>query len=205
MRLKSCPRIARTTLAAAGLACILGCPPSSGPGGPTVLSPDRPRPPAPRDVWPPRAVWVVRQVYSSPDQIADLMEKCRQAGLNTVLFQVRGNGTAFHRSTIEPPAVEYGGRDPGFDQLEVACDEAHRRGIALHAWVNVMPAWKGKTPPGDPRQLYNARPEWFWYDQDGRRQPLDDFYVSLNPCLPEVRAYLVSVCLLYTSPSPRDS
>jgi uncharacterized lipoprotein YddW (UPF0748 family) len=40
----------------------------------------------------------------------------------------------------------------------------------------------------------NARPEWLWYDQEGARQAYSErFYVSLNPCLPEVRAYLVAV------------
>jgi uncharacterized lipoprotein YddW (UPF0748 family) len=56
-----------------------------------------------------------------------------------------------------------------------------------------MPAWRGKQPPSDPEQLYHTHPEWFWYDQHNRRQPLDDFYVSLNPCLPEVRRYLVDL------------
>jgi len=124
------------------------------------------------------------------------MEACKQAGFNTVLFQARGNGTVFYRSRIEPFAYEYGG-DPGFDPLKVACREAHRRGMALHAWVNVMPAWRGERPPSDRRQLYNAHPDWFWYDQYGARQPLlqqgKPWYVSLNPCLPEVREYLVSV------------
>ncbi|UCD29966.1 MAG: family 10 glycosylhydrolase, partial [Planctomycetota bacterium] len=99
-------------------------------------------------------------------------------------------------SSIEPFAYEYGG-DRGFDPLEVACREAHKRGMALHAWVSVMPAWRGEGPPRDSRQLYNAHPEWFWYDQKGRRQPLlqrgKAWYVSLNPCLPEVRSHLVKV------------
>jgi uncharacterized lipoprotein YddW (UPF0748 family) len=56
-----------------------------------------------------------------------------------------------------------------------------------------MPAWKGSQLPSNPRQVYNAHPEWFWYDQRGRRQPLGDFYVSLNPCLPAVRQYLVGI------------
>ncbi|RME37138.1 MAG: hypothetical protein D6788_10120, partial [Planctomycetota bacterium] len=64
--------------------------------------------------------------------------------------------------------------------------------LALHAWVNVMPAWRGRRPPGDPRQLYNARPEWFLRDARGNRQPLG-WYNSLNPCLPEVRRYLTAV------------
>ncbi len=145
------------------------------------------------DVWPPRAVWVVRQAYDSPAQIAEVMDQVRSAGLNTVLFQVRGNGTAFYRSSIEPLAYEYTNGDPGFDPLSVACREAHRRGLALHAWVNVMPAWCGGEPPPDSDQLYNAHPEWCLYDQKGKRQPLGSFYVSLNPCLPAVRAYLVRV------------
>lgn len=155
---------------------------------------ERIHPPDPAKVWPPRAVWVVRQAYRSPDEIAELMEKCQQAGINTVLFQVRGNGTLFCRSRIEPLAYEYRNGDPGFDPLEVACQEAHRRGMALHAWVNVTPAWRGAEAPSDPDQLYNAHPEWFLYDQKGRRQPLSpNFYVSLNPCLPEVREYLSKV------------
>ena len=155
--------------------------------------PPRPiEPPAPRDVWPPRAVWVVRRAYNSPEEIAGLMEACRQAGFNTVLFQVRGTATVHYRSAIEPMAYEYRS-PPTFDPLEVACREAHRRGLALHAWVNMMPAWHGPTPPTDPRHVYNTHPEWFWYDQAGRRQPLGNCYVSLNPCLPEVRAYIVSI------------
>jgi uncharacterized lipoprotein YddW (UPF0748 family) len=178
-----------------------GCTPNGATGvtepGPSRVETHAP-PPRPRNVWPPRAVWVVRQTYSSPGEIAALMDNCQQAGFNTVLFQVRGNATAFHRSRIEPPAEEFRGQDPGFDQLAVACEEAHRRGMALHAWVNVMPAWRGTAPPADSRQIYNTRPDWFWYDQHGKRQPLigrsgRPTYVSLNPCLPEVRQYLVSV------------
>lgn len=179
---------------------VVGCTPEGAPAPGTsggakrfnLLPRQEPRPPSPQSVWPPQAIWVVRQRYGSPTEIAALMENVRQAGLNTVLLQVRGTGTAYYRSHIEPMAYEYRG-DPGFDPLEVACREAHRRGLALHAWVNVMPAWHGQAPPSDPRQLYNAHPDWFWYDQHGRRQPLG-WYVSLNPCLPQVREYLVDVC-----------
>lgn len=148
-----------------------------------------------------RAIWVTRFDYRTPADIRRIMKDCQDAGLNAVLFQVRGYGTAFYRSAIEPWADELGGTDPGFDPLAVAVAEAHAHGLELHAWVNVMPGWRGPNPPRNPRQLYNAHPEWFWYDQKGERQPLiqmnegrrEGWYVSLNPCLPEVRAYLVSV------------
>jgi len=165
--------------------------------------PKEPSRPDPNTVWPPHAIWVVRQPYNSPGEISALMERCKQAGFNTVLFQVRGEATAHYRSRIEPFAYEYRSGDPGFDPLEVACREAHRRGLALHAWINVMPAWRGEKPPPDTRHIYYQQPDWFWYDQRGRRQPLG-WYVSLNPCLPEVREYLVKICKEIVTKYPVD-
>lgn len=141
-----------------------------------------------------RAIWVTRFDYRSEEDVRAILLNCAQAGFNTVMFQVRGNGTAFYPSEREPWADELGGDSPGFDPLELAIDEAHRHGMELHAWVNVMPSWRGARPPTDPEQLYRSRPAWHWFDQRGRRQPLvENFYVSLNPCLPEVRDYLVEV------------
>ncbi|MBU0638864.1 MAG: family 10 glycosylhydrolase [Planctomycetes bacterium] len=147
----------------------------------------------PRVTEPMRAIWVTRFDYTTAEDVKRIVQNCADAGFNALLFQVRGNGTAFYDSSFEPWADELGGSDPGFDPLALACDEAHARGVELHAYVNVMPAWRGKQPPDNPEQLYNKRPEWFWYDQNGDRQALSSFYVSLNPCLPEVRTYLVDV------------
>jgi len=139
-----------------------------------------------------RAVWVTRWDFKNPSDIACVMENCRRAGFNTVLFQVRGAGTALYRSRLEPWADELGGRDPGFDPLAIACVEGHRRGLAVHAWVNVIPGWYGDKPPANPKQLYHARANWFWRDASGQRQPLG-WYSSVNPCYPEVRKYLCAV------------
>jgi uncharacterized lipoprotein YddW (UPF0748 family) len=140
-----------------------------------------------------KAIWVTRFDYKTPQDVVRIMDNCHKAGFNTVLFQVRGNATAFYPSRIEPWDSSFGSKNPGFDPLGVASREARRRGLSLQAWVNVMPAWRGTKPPADPNQLYNKRPEWFWYDQTGKRQELTSFYVSVNPCLPEVRKYLVDV------------
>jgi uncharacterized lipoprotein YddW (UPF0748 family) len=140
-----------------------------------------------------RAIWVTRGDFRTAEDIRQIMEDSQQGGFNTVIFQVRGNGTVFYPSRIEPWAEQFGFQDPGFDPLAAAIREAHRRGLELHAWMNVMPAWRGTSPPQCPDQLYHRHPEWFWYDQHGKRQALSTFYVSLNPCLPEVRDYLVRV------------
>ncbi len=148
--------------------------------------------PLPRPI---RGVWVARFHWRSADDIRRIMENSAAIGCNTVYFQVRGEGTVGYPSRIEPWWRESGFRDPGFDPLALAVGEAHRRGLRLEAWVNVMPGWKGPKPPPatDPPQLYAAHPEWFLHDEQGRRQPLGDFYVILNPAYAEVRRHIVSV------------
>ena len=178
-RSAGCIGIVATGLAA--LCVVIGC----HPRGHAVLKPGS-------DGKAIQAVWVTRWDFKSATDIAKVMQNCRAAGFNTVLFQVRGNGTVLYRSKLEPWAKELGGRDPGFDPLAVACDEAHRRGLSLHAWVNVMPGWRGARPPSDRRQLYHAHADWFWRDEKGRRQPFG-WYNSVNPCYPEVREYLTAV------------
>jgi len=165
-----------------------------------------------RRAGPMRAIWVTRYDYKTPADVVRIMDNCKQAGFNTVLFQVRGNGTVAYPSRIEPWSEEFGFKDPGFDPLALAVGEAHRRGLALHAWVNVMPAWRGEAPPPIRTQLYNAHPEWFFYDSARRREPLvhvagserRKWYVSLNPCLPEVRRYLVRLMHEIVSNYPVD-
>jgi uncharacterized lipoprotein YddW (UPF0748 family) len=172
-------RLARSALLAAGALVISGCAQKER----YVAKPESPR-----------AIWVTRWDYRTPDDIARIFDDVAGIGLNTILFQVRGEGTVMYPSRYEPWGREFGGRDPGFDPLAVAVAEAHRRGLSLHAWINTMPGWKGKKPPADPRQLYNAHPDWFLYDRQGRRQPLSAHYVILNPALPEVRDYIAAVC-----------
>lgn len=141
-----------------------------------------------------RAMWVTRFDYETPRDIEKIAEACQLAGMNTILFQVRGAATASYKSALEPWSERYNWADPGFDPLATAIEAAHARGLELKAWVNVMPAWWGTTPPTDPRHVWQAHKDWLWYDQNGKVQPFSDkFYVSLNPCLPEVRRYLASV------------
>ena len=144
----------------------------------------------PEDV---RAIWVTRFEYQSESDVRNILKNCAALGFNTVLFQVRGQADAYYRSSLEPWSERLGGRDPGFDPLDVACRESKRLGLSLHAWVNVMPAWRGRTPPLDPDQICYTHPGWIVVGRDGRRQTFNDHYVCLNPCLPEVREYIVSV------------
>lgn len=53
-----------------------------------------------------RALWVTRWDYSSPGDVTAIFSNARTIGFNTVFFQVRGEATAFYRSTFEPWAWE---------------------------------------------------------------------------------------------------
>ncbi len=143
---------------------------------------------------PMRAVWVARMHYRYPDDVRTIVRNCAALGFNTIFWQVRGEGTVCFPSAIEPWSAQFDFRDPGFDPLALAVEEAHAHGLHIQAWVNVMPGWRGPRPPPVLNQLYLAHPDWFIRDEHDRRQPLhDDFYVILNPCLPQVRGYLTRV------------
>ena len=45
----------------------------------------------------------------------------------------------------------------------------------------------------DRSHLWHRHPDWFLHDRYGKHHRLDDHYTIVNPCLPEVRAYLVAV------------
>jgi uncharacterized lipoprotein YddW (UPF0748 family) len=158
-----------------------------------------------------RAIWVTRWDYKTPSDVRRIMENCAAMRFNVVLFQVRGSGTVFYPSKIEPWAWELTsdgpgttGEDPGWDPLKVAIREAHRRGLELHAYVNVFPAWRSqKFPPRDSGQLWWEHPDWFMCDAAGERMiPRDaeldegvkrDWYSFLSPGVPEVQDYLVEL------------
>ena len=121
-----------------------------------------------------RAVWVTRYDFRTGAEVRAVVANCDKLGFNTILFQVRGEGKPLYRSRLEFPV-------PGFDALEVACEEAHRRGLTLHAWVNVFPAGRSRSAP-----LAVRYSKWLLRERN-------DGYVFLDPQRPEVRAHLAAV------------
>ncbi|MGE4619839.1 MAG: family 10 glycosylhydrolase [Planctomycetota bacterium] len=154
-----------------------------------------------------KALWITRWDYLTESEVRTCIKNAAEAGFDTVLFQVRGNGTVFYRTELEPWAEEFDHQDPGFDPLAVACQEAQRFNISIHAWINAVPGWRGDQPPPetDPAQLWHAHPDWFLHDADGQRQPLQpNYYVALNPCLPEVRQHVANICAELVTNYPID-
>jgi uncharacterized lipoprotein YddW (UPF0748 family) len=148
-----------------------------------------------------RALWVTRWDYSRPEHVTAIMANARTMGFNTVFFQVRGAGTTYFRSAVEPWAweltsrsAESTGREPTWDPLRTAIQEARARGLSIHAYINTLPGWeKNMTPPAASRQLWVSRRDWFMVDRQGRTMPSSPFYSFLNPALPEVQRHLADL------------
>ena len=152
-----------------------------------------------------RALWVTRYDYKSATDVINIMTNSRNYNFNTILFQVRGNATTFYDSDFEPWAWELTGSDPstlgtdpGWDPLAVACEEAHSRGMELHAYMNVFPAWKETVPPPpEVDQLWNTHNGWFMQDASGEvmwpQGWWDYWYTFIDPGVPEVKQHLHDV------------
>lgn len=75
-------------------------------------------------------------------ELADLLDRLKEANFNTVLFQVRARGEVFYRSSLEPLCSLLTGKvngDPGYDPLQFAVEECHKRGMECHAWMVTVP------------------------------------------------------------------
>ncbi|MBN2684791.1 MAG: family 10 glycosylhydrolase [Pontiellaceae bacterium] len=153
---------------------------------------------------PVRAIWVSRYEYKTPADVEKIVKNLAGAGFTDLFFQVRGNGTAYYKSSYEPWAFELSGsgdnvallgKDPGWDPLQLAIDTARGTQLRIHAYMNVLPGWKGLAdPPPEQGQLWSAHPDWFMVDSFGSKMlPTPGWYAFINPVMPEVRAHLKAV------------
>ena len=97
--------------------------------------------------------WPSRAGLSAAEQKQELLailNKAVQLKLNAVILQIRPNGDAFYKSSLEPWSAWLSGPgvNPGYDPLAFAVQEAHRRGLELHAWFNPFRATISGRPVG---------------------------------------------------------
>lgn len=125
-------------------------------------------------------------VAKQKEEFIKILEDVKGLGMNTVILQVRPKGDALYRSNINPWSdVLTGtqGQDPGYDPLAFAIEEAHKRGIKLHAWLN---PYRVTTSGTDVNALAG--------NHFARNNPATLFTYNnalyYNPGLPEVRQHI---------------
>ncbi|MBR0037898.1 MAG: family 10 glycosylhydrolase [Bacteroidales bacterium] len=129
----------------------------------------------------------------SPDQckkyLQQVVEDLSDAGFNAIIFQMRPEGDAFYKSSIEPWSRFLTGTQglapkPEWDPMAYLIALCHQHQMEFHAWLNPYRMTASKWTRLDPNHLYNKHPEWFVrYD--------DKLY--LNPAMPECRSYVRDV------------
>lgn len=149
-----------------------------------------------------RAVWVASvsnvdwpsrpglSVAQQQGEFRAILDRAVGLGLNTVVVQVRPTADALWPSRFEPWSQWLTGAqgvNPGYDPLAFLIEEAHARGLALHAWFNPFRVSKqddpGRLVADHPARLH---PEWV-FAYAGQ--------LYYNPGLPEVRAHVLDAVM----------
>lgn len=121
--------------------------------------------------------------------VRQTLDQLKANKFNAVIYQVKPTNDALYPSKLAPWSsyITGGkqGKNPGYDPLLIMVNEAHNRGMELHAWVNPYRV----TMPGQsleslaPSNVARTNPNWIV--KYGKQ-----YY--LNPGLPEVQNYFIS-------------
>ena len=130
-------------------------------------------------------------------ELRAILDKLQAGNINAVCLQVRSQGDALYKSSYEPWAIALTGtrgKDPGYDPLEYAIQEAHNRGMELHAWVNpfrMSTTEGGRLTEAQVKNLYNGL-SWDWvltYDNGTFTGQI------IDPGYPAAREYIKNVVM----------
>ncbi len=154
-----------------------------------------------------RAAWVATVVnldWPTPslppqaqrDQLVGIIESLKGMGFNAIIFQIRPECDALYNSSLEPWSRWLTGSQgaapvPFWDPLEFAVEEAHKRGMELHAWFN---PYRAERLVGNytlaSTHVVNQHPDWILtFAASGSTGPLN----ILNPGIPDVRNHVARV------------
>lgn len=128
--------------------------------------------------------WPSRKTLTTQEQKAELLailDRAARLKLNVLILQVRPACDAMYASRIEPWSEYLTGTmgkapEPYYDPLTFAVEEAHKRGLELHAWFNPYRARvRASGSPAAPNHVSRTRPqlvrkygEFLWLDPGER-------------------------------------
>src|SRR5690606_37478877 len=149
-----------------------------------------------------RGVWIATVVnidwpsasnLTTAQQQAELIQQLdnhQRAGINAILLQIRPSADAFYAKSKEPWSRFLTGKPgqqpaPFYDPLAFAIEEAHKRGMELHAWINPYRATFDLVAANTTADhITRQKPQWFFI-YGGKK--------LFNPGLPEVREYITGI------------
>lgn len=138
--------------------------------------------------------WPSEPGMSAEEQKGEFLEYLdlfKSMNFNAIVLQVRPAADAFYMSSLEPWSIYLTGSqniapNPLYDPLQFAIEEAHKRGMELHAWLNPYRVSQDTANLADmaPDHIYFEKPELFV--RHGKK-------LYFDPAFPETREFLVNV------------
>ncbi|HIX55802.1 MAG TPA: family 10 glycosylhydrolase [Candidatus Sphingobacterium stercoripullorum] len=131
--------------------------------------------------------WPSRRDLSTVQQKAEaiaLLDFLKESNFNAVIFQVRPSADALYESNLEPWSYFLTGQtgrrpSPYYDPLKFWVEEAHKRGLELHVWLNPYRAHHSSAGSVEQASIVRKHPEFihrlkngmYWFDPaDSRTQ-----------------------------------
>ena len=142
--------------------------------------------------WPKTKVTSDATRNQQQDELIAIFDRLQAGNMNAVCLQVRGRSDAFYQSSYEPWAAELAGargKDPGYDPLAFAIEEAHKRGLELHAWVNPFRVTSSGTLSSSDMVKQNAGQWIIQYNNGSFTGEI------IDPGYPEAREYVLNVLM----------
>ena len=114
--------------------------------------------------------WPSKGMVNGDSQKAEYIRQLdmhKRNGMNAVIVQVRAAADAFYPSPYEPWSEWLTGKQgkppsPYYDPLQFMINEAHKRGMEFHAWLNPYRAvYNIGTSSIAPDHITRTHPDWF--------------------------------------------
>lgn len=148
------------------------------------------------------------RINKQKEALTAKLDNLKALGINTVFFQVKPDATALWPSKILPWSDTLTGKigqDPGYDPLQFMLDEAHKRGMKVHAWFNPYRVTTNTKPStvAELNQTLTQQPaSIFVLHRDWIRTSGDRFV--LDPGIPEARDWITSIVAEVVARYPVD-
>lgn len=136
------------------------------------------------------------------NEIIKILNRIQSLNMNTVFFQVRSMNDAMYPSDLAPYSRYIKGAQGlglDWDILRFVIDEAHKRGLELHAWLNPYRVANMESSTSIEQMLATLHEENFakknpeYVLKQSNAKAGDSASFILDPGIPEVRDYLNDV------------
>ena len=142
--------------------------------------------------WPKTKATSSSNITKQKQEMTAIFDKMKAGNMNVVCMQVRALCDATYKSSYESWAsilTGTRGKDPGYDPLAFAIEEAHKRGMELHVWVNPFRVTSsGSISTSD--KIWKNAGEWIIKYNNGSFEGQ-----IIDPGYPEARKYVIKVLM----------